>query len=77
MASDNHLRPVQQTNAALLQEVTFLFFLEVCKLWVLFRESFVLFKRNASSSYFGKLLEANTVVVRNIIPLLQVLRGIL
>jgi hypothetical protein len=45
--------------------------------WVLFRESFVLFQRNAISSYFGKLLEANTVGVRDIIPLLQVLRGIL
>jgi hypothetical protein len=39
-------------------------------------ESLVLFERNYISSYFDKLPEANTVGVRDIIPLLQVLHGI-
>jgi hypothetical protein len=43
---------------------------------LLFRESLVLFERNSVSSYFGKLLEMNTVGVPDI-PVLRVLRGIL
>jgi hypothetical protein len=50
------------------------FALEVCNLCALFRGSF---ERNSISSYFDKLLEADIVVVRDIIPLLQVLLGIL
>jgi hypothetical protein len=49
--------------------------MEVCKLWVFIRESFVSFERN-SISYFDKLLEANTGEVRDIIPLFEVLLGI-
>jgi hypothetical protein len=47
-----------------------------CKLQVLYKEILVSFERNSISSYFDKLLEANTVGVRDIIPLLQVLHGI-
>jgi hypothetical protein len=40
------------------------------------RLSLVSFERNSVSSYFDKLPEANTVGVRDSIPLLQVLHGI-
>jgi hypothetical protein len=40
------------------------------------RESLISFERNSISSYFDKLPEANTVGVRDIFPLLQVLCGI-
>jgi hypothetical protein len=45
-------------------------------LQVLCTELLVSFERNSVSSYFARLLEANTVGVRDIIPLLQVLHGI-
>jgi hypothetical protein len=49
----------------------------VCKLWVvdIVRESLISFERNCISSYFDKLLGANTFGVRDIIPLLQVVHG--
>jgi hypothetical protein len=52
------------------------FLMEVCKLWVFIRESLVSFEGNSISSYFDKLLEANTVGVRDIIPLFQILLGV-
>jgi hypothetical protein len=52
------------------------FLIGVCKLWVFFRESLVLFEGKSVSSYFDKLLGANTVGVPDI-PLLRVLLGIL
>jgi hypothetical protein len=51
-------------------------FVVAWKLEVLYRESLVSFERNSVSSFFDKLLDANTVGVRDIILLLQVLHGI-
>jgi hypothetical protein len=65
------LRLLSETVAESLVEAIFL--LVVCMVWLIFWESF---KRNSISSYFDKLLEANTVGVRHTISLLQVLLGI-
>jgi hypothetical protein len=60
--------------------ITFLIVFDGGKLWVLWvfiTESLVSFEGNSVSAYFDKLLEANTVGVRDIIPLFQVLLGFL
>jgi hypothetical protein len=67
---------VAESLAASLVDGTFMF--EMCKLWVFcFRESLVSFERHSVSSYFYRLLEANTVGVRDTISLLHGLNGIL
>jgi hypothetical protein len=66
--TSNHERPrVEQSLASSVPDSTPL--VEVCELWVLFRESLGSFERNSISSYFDKF--------RDIISLLQVLVGFL
>jgi hypothetical protein len=66
---------VSQSHAASLPDIR-KFLIGECKLWVFFRESVASFEGNSYSSYFDKLLEANTVEI-HVIPLLRVLLGIL